>query len=361
MATIPNELKMETMTEVVNNIQTPGTFLTRLLYPRSAERTLGTETVRLDRVFRGRQAAPFVLKHGEAVAVPGREATGTSYETPNIRIKRPLTPSEQTMYFRRPGEQVFVGPGSDVVGQHIRQQIADDLADMVAMVDETKEWMVSRTLQGAISYEVADQEVFTLDFGRDGNNNITLTKMWDLDYPDDPTPLQDIYQAKKIISDHGLAAPTDVILGSEAASAFLHLLERLKIPALGTQSGVQAGSATMIEDFQANGAVFLGVVGGLRFWSYPRTTRFADTSASIPLIRPKYAEFVSVSPLADRAMYYGAIPDMTAIRNSRYRNRVFSKSWEIPDPSGYVALVHSRPLPVPRQVNGSVSMKVVSG
>ena len=39
----------------------------------------------------------------------------------------------------------------------------------------------------------------------------------------------------------------------------------------------------------------------------------------------------------------------------------FSKSWVTKDPSQRLALLHSRPLPVPRRPGAMVSMKVVSG
>lgn len=350
-----NELKTQTLTRVVESVTSPNNFLTRLLYGR--EQTLETETVRIDTRTRGRLAAPFVRKHGEALMVPGRTAGGYDVTAPNIRIKRPFTPSE-SMFNRQVGQGIFAQNGQ--LASYVQQTISDDLADMVAMIDESKEWMVSRTLQGTIAYEVADQEVFTITYPRDSNHNVTLSHFWDNIYPDIPSPLTDIYQIKKLIADAGEPNLTDAILGEEATTAFLRLVEQKLIPTLDRNYAVNAGSATLVSQFQANGALYLGTLGGINFWGYTRTTQFVDTTVQIPLIRSKYAEFVSTASSTDRVMYYGAIPDMKALRGGKYRGRMFAKAWEIDDPSSYVGLVHSRPLPVPRRPNASVSVQIVA-
>lgn len=351
-----NELKMETLTRVVNDIRSPNTFLTRFLY--GTERTLETETIRIDTRSRGRVIAPFVRVNGEAIAVPGRQASGYSVTAPNIRIKRPFTPSE-LLFNRQPGG-VFFNPAAGSVGAAVRRHIAEDLEDMVSYIDNAKEYLVSRTLQGSVAYEVADQEVFQIDYPRSSDNNITLTHFWDEIYPDAPTILADIRSAQRVVNEAGLPALTDAILGQEASEALSLLVEKGLIPSIKTDSGVRAGSMTLVENFRDDGVLFLGELGGIRFWEYSRSAEFVD-GTQVSMIRPKYAEFVSRSTATDRVMYYGAIPDMKALRGQRYVGRNFAKSWEENDPSGYVGLIHSRPLPVPRQPNASVSMKVVSG
>jgi len=70
---------------------------------------------------------------------------------------------------------------------------------------------------------------------------------------------------------------------------------------------------------------------------------------------------LAVSPAAENVMYYGAIPDFDALQGRAWVGRRFGKSWMDKDPSAQIALVHSRPLPVPRRPGSMVSMKVVSG
>ena len=351
-----NELKMQTMTAVVEDIKSPNTFLTRFLYSR--RRPVETETIRIDTRSRGRIIAPFVRVNGEGIMVPGREASGYSVTAPNIRIKRPFTPSE-LLYNRQPGG-VFFNPAAGAVGSAVQRHIAEDLQDMTDMIANAEEYLVSRTLQGSVAYEVDDQEVFEIDYPRASANNITLSTFWDDNDPTEPRPLQDIYRAKEVVNDDGSPALTDAILGKEATAALMELAETGNVPSIKTDSGVRAGSLTLAENFRDDGVMFLGELGLIRLWSYTRQADFVD-GTTVDLIRPKYAEFVSASAAADRVMYYGAIPDMDALRGRRYVGRRFAKSWSVPDPSGYMGLVHSRPLPVPRRPNASVSMKVVSG
>lgn len=352
-----NELKMQTLTAVVEDIKSPNTFLTRFLYGRT--QTLETETVRIDTKSRGRYIAPFVRKNGEAIMVPGREASGYSVEAPNIRIKRPFTPSE-LLFNRQPGG-VFLNPARGAVASAVQMHIADDLQDMTDMIANSEEYMVARTLQGSLSYEVSDQEVFSIEYPRSSDNNITLTTFWNDATPEDVRPLQDVIAVKQVINDDGSPAPTDAILGSEATTAFLELAESGNIPSIKTDTGVRAGSLTLAENYSDDGVLFLGELGLVRFWSYSRQAEMMD-GTMVDMIRPKYAEFVSRNSVAaDRVLYYAAIPDMKALQGRRYRGRRFSKSWEIDDPSGYMGLVHSRPLPVPRRPNAQASVKVVSG
>ena len=76
---------------------------------------------------------------------------------------------------------------------------------------------------------------------------------------------------------------------------------------------------------------------------------------------PKYAEFVTATPAAEMIEYFGAIPDMKALQGRLYVAQRFSKAWEVEDPSSIMNLTHSRPLPVARRPDSTVSMKVVSG
>lgn len=350
-----DELKQVTMTDVVNKVKSPNIFLTRLLFSRT--RTLPTETINIDTVTRDRQIAPFVRKNGEAIMVPNRDAKGYAVEAPNIRIKRPMSASE-LLFNRRPGGVLF-NPSADDVASNVQQHIADDMADMADMVSNAEEYLVSLALQGTISYEVADEEVFTITFPRPGANNITLSTFWDDGTPADTRPLKDTHTAKKVISDASAPPLTDAICGTEATDSLLELAESGNLPALKTTSGIAAGQIEFVNRFRDDGAMFIGELGGIRYWSYGRT---ADLNGSTKnMIRPKYVEFVSASSAAQRVLYYGAIPDMAALQGRLFVGRRYSKSWEQNDPSAVMALVHSRPLPVPRRLDTWVSMKVVSG
>jgi hypothetical protein len=347
------QLKWATMTAAVNEMKSPNQFLNRLLY--SNRQTVSTEDIEIGLLTKGREVAPFVKKNGEAIQVSGHDEAYSTVSPTNIRIKRPLTPS-QLLYGRRPGTTIFINPNEQI--NAIDQHIARDLQVMADMVTNAEEYLVAMALTSVISYQNSDRESFLITYPRSGTQSITLSVFWDHATPADVRMEADIFLVKKRMSDSVGLVPTDCILGEEATAEFQQLIATGNIKIF-DQRNVTGGNPTFVEQFNNDGAIYLGSAFGLRFWSYIRTAMVNGVSTN--MIRPKYAEFFSVSPASERVMYFGAIPDMEVLEGNLLQAERFSKSWTVPDPSAKMSLVHSRPLPVPRRPDATVSMKVVSG
>lgn len=354
MATI-DELKWASLTGAINEMKSPNQFIKNLLYGNS--QTVGTEDIELSVLDKARQTAPFVRKNGEGIMVEGHSERFQTVTAPNIRIKRPFTPSD-LLYNRRPGTTIFPTRGQRVSA--VQAHINRDLQVMADLITNAEEWLCAQSLTGTISYEVADQDVFTITFPRDAGNDIALTsgRAWDASDLTAVRPLQDVHTVKEIFSDQVGLQPTDAICGATAAAAFLELAESDNISAIKTDSGISAGTISFVEQFNDDGAIFLGTLGNVRFWQYSRTV--LHNGVATPMIRDDYVEFVTRSAAAQRVMYYAAIPDMRLINGTLAQVERFSKSWEQNDPSAMIALAASRPLPVPRRPNAMVSLKVTN-
>ncbi|MCP4897876.1 MAG: hypothetical protein GY906_12965 [bacterium] len=351
MATI-NELTWASLTGAVNEIQSPNSFILRLLYGNKDPKS--TESIELSTLTGGRDMAPFVRKNGEAVMVGGIGETFATVEPPNIRIKRPMTPSE-VLFKRRPGTVIF--PSGDEQISAIQQHIARDAQHMADMITNAEEYLAAMTLQGTITYEVADQETFQITFPKPAANTVTLTTFWDDADPTKPTPEIDFLTAKRLVSDaHGLGV-TDAIMGVESSAAFLTLAKNQG--GLLDNRNIAIGAVTFNEQFRDDGVLYLGTYSGVRCWEYARTVDIDGVATS--LIRPKYVEFVAVTPAAETVEYFGALADWKALQGRLFQGQRFSKSWEEEDPSVRQLLITSRPLPTPRRPGFVVSMKVVSG
>lgn len=348
-------LSWQTLSALVNEIRSPNQFLRRLLY--STTNTNHTETIDIGVVSRGREIAPFVRRDAEAVMVPGHSESMQQVTAPNIRIKKPFTPSP-LLFGRRVDTSIY--PTQDEQLSAIERHIARDMQGMENMIVNAEEWLVSMALQAVLAYSVADQEVFTITYPRPGACNITLTTFWNDATPANVKLFKDtIHAVKRVFSDQAVGQPTDCILGTEAADALLNLVEGGNIKMLDTRS-VVAGVVDFTQQFNDDGVIYLGTIGGIRFWEYGRTATLNGTTKY--MIRAKYAEFISVNnATAHRVMEYGAISDIKALRERTYVARRFAKSWEVEDPSSMIALEASRPLPVPRRPAATVSVKVVSG
>lgn len=353
MVTI-TELTWSALTKTVNEIKSPNQFLKKLLF--GTHQSLSTETIEISVLKKGREIAPFVLKNGAALMVGGHTATFQTVEAPNIRIKRPFTPSE-LLYTRRPGTVIF--PTTEEQAAAIREHVSRDMIVMADLITNAEEWLVAMAVRGVVSYAVADQENFTITFPKPAGNTVTLTgsDLWDDADPNEPNPEEDFHTAKKLISDEVGLGLTHAVMGEEAALYFRRLIKAQ--PTL-DKLYVDAGRVTLNEQFTMDGAIFLGMFCGVACWEYSRSASL--NGVDTPMIRSKYVEFVCANPAAENTLYYGSIPDMAAMANGRpFVGERFSKSWEEDDPSGLMALVHSRPLAVPRRPGSMVSMKVVSG
>lgn len=352
MSTI-QELKWSTLTATVNEMKSPNRFLQKLLW--SNHQTLPTEDIEISTLLKDRECAPFVRKNGEAIMVTGHSSKFATVQAPNIRIKRPFTPSE-LLFGRKPGTPIFVSGQSEVISA-VQAHIGRDMQVMSDMVTNATEYLCALALRGTITYSVDDQEVFTITFPKPSGNNVTLSTFWNDATPANVKLAADFRTAKKLISDEVGLGVTDVILGSEAATAFLNVMEANYKTATGAIWN--PGKAAVAEQYTEDGVLYLGNFAGVDVWEYSRT--MSVNGVATDLIRPKYAEFITRSPAAQRVLYFGAIPDMDASETGLLQTERFAKSWLVKDPSAMMALVHSRPLPVPRRPGASVSMKVVSG
>lgn len=346
-----DELKWQTMTAAVNEIKSPNRFLNRLLFGQ--KRTVNTEDIEIDVLTKAREIAPFIRKNGEGIMVEGHGQIFQNVQAPNIRIKRPFTPSE-LLFGRTPGTVIFIDPSRQVSA--VQEHINRDLQVMADMVTNAEEFLASQAIQGVITYSVADQEHFTITFPKPAGNNITLTTFWDDADATLPEPEIDFLTAKRVISDEVGLSPTDCILGQEASESFLRLAKKQELL---DRRNISAGVVEFTNQFDQDGVIFLGNFSGLRVWEYSRTASLNGVATD--MIRAKYAEFVTTSPAAEMVEYFGAIPDMDAFEGRLFQSQRFSKSWTQPDPSARMSLLHSRPLPVPRRPGANVSMKVVSG
>lgn len=344
-----DQLKWVYLTEAINELKSPGTFLTQLLFRR--RQSVPTETIEVTTLVGDRLVAPFVRPGSEALMVPGLGRQVSTVTAPNIRIKRPFTPNE-LLFNRRYGTPVFVSAGTQRAA--IAEAIALDLQYMRDSIINTIEWMVSQALTGQIAYTVADEESYTITFPKPVGNTVSLLT------PDGwneatGNPKVQFLQAKRIaFNAHGVPI-TDAIMSQQAAAAFI---DNPNVRAdLSDTPNIRAGDLDLTANFQDSGAIFLGRFSGIRVWEYSRSLDIDGVET--PLIRDNYVEFVSAIPQAENRLYFGAIPDNFNLQGRFFQGEIFSKSWQEEDPPVVIALAHSRPLPVMRRPGTVVSMEVI--
>jgi len=340
-------LEWYSLTSLINNIKGPQFFLKRLLFGR--DETFPTETLEVWYLEGSRVMAPFVKKNGEALLVGKLGHSAATVQGPNIRIKQPFTPSE-LLFNRKPDTVIF--PTAEQQMSAIEAHVARDLAYMESQVVNAEEWLAAMALRGSITYERDDEEVFSITFPKPAAHDATLTTLWS---ESTSTPEKDILAAKRLIAAATGLAPTHMILGQAAADAFLG---NARVEQLLDLRRMNIGSQRYDTQFDTQGALFLGDFCGLQVWEY--STQIDVNGTDTSLVRSEYAEIVAAVPGAEWFTMYAAIPDDEALQGRRYQGRRFAKSWTTPDPSVRWALVHSRPLCVPRRPGAGVSFEVVA-
>jgi len=344
MAYSIDELKWQAMTATINKIKKPQRFLKELLFGQ--EITLSTETIELSYLTGARDAAPFVRKNGEALMVEGLGETFATIEAPNIRIKRPLTPSD-LLFRRRPGTVIFANSGSQMSA--IQAHIGRDLQRLNDLIANSKEWMASQAITGTISYSVNDQENFEITYPKPVAHTATVSPLWSAT----SNPEEDFLSAKRLIADEVGLSPTHAIFGRTAAAEFV---KNARVTTLLDNRRIEVGQVVYTSQFSDQGVIYLGIFSGIPCFEYSRAINL--DGSSVTLIDDDYVHFVCATPAAENVTYYGAIADMDALEGRRIQSKVFSKSWIQKDPSVMWALAHSRPLIVPRLPGSIVSYKV---
>lgn len=341
-----------TLTRTINETKSPNSFLKQILRPKTE--TVPTRHINLSYRERGRKIAPFVARDGAAIQTEG----GSEYEIPvmptHIRTKRAMSPSE-LMDKRRVGTTIFNDAGG--ISQAMREYVAREMQYQKDDVDNSEEYLLAGALRGQISYTSLDHASFTVTSPRDATLDFALVgaDRWDNPATADAKAL--FFRVMELINDAVSLNVTDVILGRDAADAFIKLTEFDKSLEL---RRLITGNLDFTKQMEQSGALYIGdPYHGIRVWRYGRTVEMPDGS-SYDLIRPNYAEFICATPATELTMYYGAIEDMKALGDGmKLKSKTFVKTYEIDDPSARVMLLETNPLPIFRRPDTHVSVQVL--
>lgn len=349
-------IEVRTMTEVINDRNKPQLPLTALLFGRGVKRkNLTTESVQLDRLVGSYEMAKFVRKDGKPVSVSRKNFNSTTVETPCMKLKMPVTFSDY-LYQRMPG-QSDLGARGEQVRKAVLSQISEDMDAMLFATQYRVEWMISQLLQGGLTYSNEDTgAVFELALAKPAGNTFTVGTLWTVETA---TPLEDINTVKRIVSiDQKGPAPRMALCGKNAASALRLRLEKGWVQVIKTDSGITAGNASLKEQYNDLGMLYIATIGDVEFWEV--ASELDDDGVVTPGIRDDYIEFIPTGSraLKDRVMHYGRHNSITALENGVDVSAMWARTFLDKDADAYVSEIQSRPLPWWRHPQWYVSMKV---
>lgn len=328
-------------------------FLTTLFF--SAEEEHGEENIDIT-IYKGkRKMAPFVAPRAEGRVMKREGRTVKSYKVPYLKPKRPT--SAQDIMKRGNSSGVYT---PQQLLQKSLERLGEDMAELQDSIDRREEWMIASTLttgkvvvSGVVDdgddAAVVDDEI---DFGLDATHNVTLVgaALW-TDAASDP--IADLRAWKsRIAKNSGLSARA-VVFGGDVATAFIN---NVKVKDSLNNRRIKSGQIEPEE--LPDGVIYLGYLNdpGLDVYTYDEwyIDDDGDEQPMVPVDR-----IIMASTSARFTRHYGPIMDLEAIDQGMAVGKVFPKSWVTKDPSVRWLMLQSAPLPIPHQIDGFLTAKVV--
>lgn len=354
-----NETLWQSQSRALQEIRTANDFVRNLMFPDFPPSN--TSKINIDTWSGARRMAGFVVPGAGARAVPGRTKGFNAIEAPNIRIKREFE-AQSIVNARNPGTGVMIGQAEQSAS--ILDAMQGDILYAKQQIMNTLEWMCCKCLTGVVTAFFSDTngeagDAFTIDYGRPAANTIVLTGLdkWDAPLATSTKPIKIlITQVSRIINTTGLGTANICVMGSTAAEAFIN---NAGIAADMNNFKLESGIVDISKGFNQTGARFLGRYSGVEFWEYSRKV-LDPWGASIDLINPVQAHFISMGPAMEAGIEYGAMEDFDVSPDTGLViGTMFMKDWVQKDPSARIWLANSRPLPIIRRSEAVVSVTVI--
>lgn len=292
--------------------------------------TFDTKTVEID-VYKEKQVlAAFTHPNSE-----GRMNIRTAFE------RRPYEPGYiKEKMSTRAGEMLNIRRG-DVIynsketpAQRTVNQMAEDMRELMNMVDRTEEWIAKNLLDGGAVTISGKGFNVELDFDMPAGNIIVLeeNERWG---DAGINILNDFRLFKRILSQASGRTPNVAFVGSAVIDA---MLADTEIQALLDNRRVEIGRIEIVGEDRIDGIEYIGNILGVDIFGYDEQyllTLDAEPENFMPVNK-----IFMGSTNAKTSRNYGVIQDRQAL----YATQYFFKSWEIEDPSVEILLLQSAPL-----------------
>jgi hypothetical protein len=331
------------LTEVVNSLPNdPPFFLLDTFFPNV--QTEESEEIHFDIEPSSMGLAPFVLP-----VVEGQLMSNQGYETATFKpayIKPKRAFDNSTTYRRAMGEGLT---GTLSRAQRFELNVSRHLEIDRKMIRRRLEWMAASILRtGAVTISGEKYPTKVVNFGRAVGLTVTLSgaAKWD---QSGVNPLTDMGTWASVMGDNGGSFPSNWVMDTAAWNVFRNhadIKENLELV---------NGAGSLSLDISPNsqfGAYRAGMIDNHTIWVYAGS--YKDESGTVTKFLPT-GTVLAVGDL-DGVQAYGAILDLKA---GLQAVPMFSKSWEVEDPSVRFIMTQSAPLLVPRRVNNTFAATVI--
>lgn len=304
-----------------------------------------TEWIDFDRVDEGRRLAPFVAPTAQGKPIAKDGYTTKRFKPAYVKPKGIIDPSQ--LINRRAGE---VYTGSMSPAERRDAVIADMVRKFRNQIIRRWEWMAAQAvLYSAVTVTGENYPTVTVNFGRDATltSTKTGTAAWTNTASTPQEDLEGMIRKMRDLSGYGVSS---VVMGTAAWTAYSkhastkELLETRR----GSTSTAELGPGLGLP------YTFKGQIGDIGVWVYSDKYE-NDSGVQTDFMDPRDVFGVSSEGFQGHRCF-GAIMD----KRAGYQPlEIFSKIYEVEDPSAEILLMQSAPLMVPKEPNASFRIRAV--
>ncbi len=253
-----NEYTTNTLIGVVEGLKTPNPALLERYFATVSQDE--SEEIHFDVLSKKRRIAPFVSPVVEGKVVEAAGFTTSTFKPAYIKDKRVFDPSQPLK--RSAGEQIG---GSLSPEQRRSAYLAQQLQDQTEMITRRLELMAAEAIRtGKVNVKGDGYPEVVVDFGRAAALSPAALAGAALWSAGTSTPLKNLRQGAKLVRQNSGTDPVDVIMGEDAAEAFIEHATVQKRLALRNFVGAQLAPGSEIVE----GLTYHGTVDRFNIFSY---------------------------------------------------------------------------------------------
>lgn len=334
-----------TMLEAIEQLKPVNTFLKDTFFP--TPKTFDTAAVEVDYRKGKRKLAPFVSDRVAGKVVDREGFTTHLFEPATIKPVRTIQSID--LMKRSMGENVY---GARSPQERAQEILANDITDLDEMITRREEWMAAQVLfEGKVDI-VGEGVNKTMNFDFTNKETLSGTDLWT---HADSDPLKDLKDTRRKIMISSGISPNTVIFSSDVVDDFVN---HPKVSGLLNNRRITIGQIDPMA--MPNGVTYIGNITelGCDIYTYDEFYYDEETQEDKSLVPDGTVMMGSTN--SKSTMAYGAI---TIADTS---NNTFSvvESTRVPvsfvqvDPAARFLQIHSKPLPIPHEVNSWAILKV---
>jgi len=204
-------LKLETLNKLISKLdKAPDMFFSNLFPVVQYD----SDTIRWEIEYGSAGMTPFVAPGSVAPAV-GVDGTGEASAKAAFY--------KEKMYFDEEFLNNMREPGSWATYQAAERKLARGTTKLDYRIQRRREWMMSQMfIEGTFSYVQKGGTKFTVNYGIPTSHKVTLTgnDAWNIDHADS-NPVEDIFDAKKILADDAGVSSLTAMCNSEVLKVLM--------------------------------------------------------------------------------------------------------------------------------------------